>query len=80
MTKMTIESAIRKLSGLFACFVVPEFLVTDNGIQFMSPVFKRFCNENGISQLQSPPYHPQSNGQVERFVDTIKRALVKGEG
>ncbi|CAH8515513.1 unnamed protein product [Schistosoma bovis] len=74
------ESTIRRLSGLFACFGVPEILVTDNGTQFMSSAFKRFCNENGILHLQSPPYHPQSNGQAERFVDTIKRALVKGGG
>ncbi|CAH8546802.1 unnamed protein product [Schistosoma rodhaini] len=80
MPKMTSESTIRKLTGLFACFGVPEILVTDNGTQFMSSVFKRFCTENGISHLQSPPYHPQSNGQAERFVDTIKRALVKGGG
>ena len=69
MPKMTSGSTIRKLSGLLACFGVPEILMTDNGTQFISSVFK-----------QSSPYHPQSNGQAERFVDTIKRALVKGGG
>ncbi|CAH8588966.1 unnamed protein product [Schistosoma rodhaini] len=78
MRSTTSENTISKLSSLFACFGVPEILVTDNGTQFTSSTFKRFCSENGIRHLQSPPYHPQSNGQAERFVDTIKRALLKG--
>ncbi|KHJ86180.1 hypothetical protein OESDEN_14078, partial [Oesophagostomum dentatum] len=36
-----------------------------------------FKNSNGITYVRSPPFHPQSNGQAERFVDTFKRALQK---
>lgn len=46
--------------------------------QFMSSAFKRLYCENGITHLWSPPYHPQSNGQIERFMDTIKRATING--
>ncbi|KAK4472137.1 hypothetical protein MN116_000435, partial [Schistosoma mekongi] len=80
MQSLTSEATIRKVSRLFSCFGVPEVLVTDNGTQFMSSAFKRFCSENGITHMQSPPYHPQSNGQAERFVDTLKRALKKEGG
>ncbi|CAH8568978.1 unnamed protein product [Schistosoma guineensis] len=80
MPNCTTSETIRKLSTLFSSFGVPETLVTDNGSQFAAESFKHFCRTNGINHLRSPPYHPQSNGQAERFVDTFKRALLKGGG
>ena len=33
-----------------------------------------------ISPLKSAPYHPRSNGLVERFIDVFKRAIKKANG
>ncbi|KHJ99147.1 hypothetical protein OESDEN_00855 [Oesophagostomum dentatum] len=55
----------------------PETIVSDNGRQFASREFAELYNENGVAQVRSPPFHPQSNGQAERFVNTFKRALQK---
>lgn len=70
------------LHEVFSRFGDPDEIVTDNGTQFTSSVFNEFCAERGIRHMTSPEYHPQSNGQAERFVDTMKRALkkLKGEG
>ncbi|XP_014777996.1 uncharacterized protein K02A2.6-like [Octopus bimaculoides] len=65
------------LHELFVRFGVPNTIVSDNGMQFVSFEFKKFCKMFAVEHLTIAPYHPRSNGQVELFVDTFKRALRK---
>ncbi|XP_055522568.1 uncharacterized protein K02A2.6-like [Wyeomyia smithii] len=76
-SKTTTSATIRLMRKLFANKGMPELLVTDNGSQFKSAQFDGFCCKNGIRHTTTVPYHPQSNGQAERFVDTFKRAVKK---
>ncbi|CAH8593606.1 unnamed protein product [Schistosoma haematobium] len=80
INQITSQQTIMKLRQLFSRFGVPDVLVTDNGTQFTSSIFSDFCKRFGVKHVRSPPYHPQSNGQAERFVDTFKRALLKAKG
>ena len=50
-------------------------LESDNGPQFSSSEFELCMRENGIKHIKSSPYHPASNGEAERFVQTFKHAL-----
>ncbi|KFD47810.1 hypothetical protein M514_11290 [Trichuris suis] len=78
LSKSTTSSAtVALLTDLFARFGFPETLVTDNGTQFRASYFEGFCRRNGIQHVCCPPHHPQSNGQVERFVGTFKRSIAK---
>ncbi|KXJ80988.1 hypothetical protein RP20_CCG022284 [Aedes albopictus] len=77
---MTASVTVSKLRETTARFGLPDVIVTDNGTQFDSSLFGAFCEKNGIEHIKIPPFHPQSNGQAERFVDTLKRALRKMDG
>ena len=43
----------------------------------MSKVMKKYCSKTGIKQIRTSPYHPQTDGMVERFNATLKRLLQK---
>lgn len=80
---ITSKATINLLRSVCINKGMPEVLVSDNGTQFTSAEFKEFCVENGVEHITTAPFHPQSNGQAERFVDTFKRAVKKiqeGEG
>ncbi|PIO67258.1 integrase core domain protein [Teladorsagia circumcincta] len=77
MNSITTPATISVLTKVFAQFGNPQTLITDNGSQFTSTTFANFCRRRGIKHVRSPLFHPQSNGQAERFVDTFKRGLAK---
>ena len=78
--KATSKSTIDFLHEIFARFGIPDTIVSDNGTQFTSKEFENFCKMFSITHMTTAPYHPRSNGQAERFVDTFKRALKKSDG
>ena len=55
-------------------------MVSDNGSQFTSVEFKEFCEIFLTKHINIPQYHPRYNGQAERFVDTLNRALKRASG
>ena len=80
LTSATTTATIAALRRIFSQHGLPEIVVSDNGTQFSSAQFNDFCQQHCIKHIFSPPYHPQSNRQAERFIDTFKRALFKARG
>ena len=76
----TTKTTIKVLQELFARFRFPETIVSDNGTPFTSKEFESFCKLLSINHLKSAPYHPRSNGLVERFINVFKRAIKKANG
>jgi len=53
----------------------PRTLLSDNGKQFISKLFQDTCRVFGIANKYTTTYHPQANGQVERFNRTLASML-----
>nr|CAI5833256.1 unnamed protein product [Callosobruchus analis] len=73
----SLEPTIEKLKCTFSVMGLPDIIVSDNGPPFNSGEFTKFCHDNGIEVIKTPPYHPQSNGCVERHLQNVKDALNK---
>ncbi|XP_061398657.1 uncharacterized protein K02A2.6-like [Musca vetustissima] len=73
----TSTKTIELLRDIFASHGLPDIVVTDNGRNFKSSEFETFLKENGIRHFCTAPYHPSSNGQAERFVQSVKSHLKK---
>ena len=65
-------------------FGVPKSLVSDNGLQFNSKAFCKFCSDFGIKNRYSTPTYLQSNGQVEAnnkaIINELKKRLDDTKG
>ena len=58
-------------------FGTPSYLHSDQGTNFTSNLMAAVCNLLGIEQTHTSFYHPQGNGQVERFNRTLQAMLAK---
>ena len=75
MSSTTAERTITELRKLFSTHGLPTQVVTDNGPQFTSQEFEVFLKANGIQHYRSAPYHPATNGEAERYIQTFKQAM-----
>ena len=65
-------------------FGVPQILISDNGLQFDSKTFRRYCCELGITNRYLTPAYPWGNGQAEAsnkvIVNRLKKRLDDAKG
>ena len=58
--------------NIFTWFGIPHTLISDNGLQFDSKSFRRYCCDLGITNRYSTLAYSQGNGQAE----TINKVIV----
>jgi hypothetical protein len=56
---------------------VPKMILSDNGKNFISETVRILCEKFLIKHIFSSPYHPQTNGMVERLNRTLCNSLAK---
>lgn len=92
LTKFAIAVLIKDTSSrnimqtlenfVFYSFGAPKTLLTDNGRNLTSAEIEQFFEKWGITHVTTTPYHPMSNGMVEKFNGTLAVLLttnIKGD-
>lgn len=80
--------AIKKRTAWWAAHMIkqitlnhglPKEIITDNGKEFDGNLFGKYLKNLKIQHSRTSPYHPQSNGLVERFHSTLLRNLPRND-
>ena len=78
-TPCTSHAVVAATADIFSEHGVPEKVVSDNGPHYDCVNYKKFAQEWGFEHVTSSPHFPQSNGFVERIIQTVKRTLLKAK-
>lgn len=75
ITTVSFKVVEPRLNKIFSEFGIPEVVRTDNGPPFNGKEFADFAQTLGFKHRKVTPLWPRANGEVERFMRTIKKAI-----
>ena len=74
------ETVLNAMMEVFSTYGIPREILTDQGSVFTSKLTRHLCKTLNIDKVQISPYHPQSNGSLERWHACLKSMLRKAGG
>lgn len=76
VSDISADTVSRAIYEHWICrFGCPSRITTDQGRQFESDLFNALMKFVGVQRIRTTPYHPQSNGLIERWHRSLKNAL-----
>ena len=72
-----LKTVVDTLLLVFSRVGIPKEILTDQGTNFMSNLMSELFKLLGVKHLRTSPYHPQTDGMLERFHGTLKAMLSK---
>jgi transposase InsO family protein len=72
LNRTTAEEVILYTKSIFARHGIPEVVISDNGPQYSSEAYANFARKFQFELITSSPHYPQSNGEAEWAVQTVK--------
>ena len=69
------NTILKALIKFFKIFLLPKSIQSDQGTNFMAHAFQQVMSQLGIKQYKSSAYHPESQGALERFHQTLKTMI-----
>ncbi len=75
LRKVTAAVVAKALIKYFTMTGLPTEIQSDRGTNFTSKLFRQVSELLGIKQVFSSAYHPQSQGAIERFHQSLKNLL-----
>ena len=77
LKSITAETIAEELIKLFARVGIPEEILTDQGTNFTAELLNELYRLFHVKAICTSPYHPRTNGLVERFNGMLKNMLKK---
>jgi transposase InsO family protein len=77
LKKKSAQEVVQCMQKLIHSFGAPSILQSDNGKEFKNTLMDELCNRHNILFLHGRPRHPQTQGQIERFNQTLTRYISK---
>ena len=68
-SKTIVNALLTRWISIFGC---PEIILSDNAANLSGNLVSVFCRRFGICKIEASPYHPQTNGKIERLFRTVK--------